>query len=65
MDNNSLEVVFVVRARCPICKSADLQTLRSQRVYAEVVRATRCRECNHRFKVIVGDDDDAASDEDF
>lgn len=47
--------VFVVRARCPQCGSADLQTVRSHTDQAEgsVTRRTQCRACDHRFFVVL------------
>ena len=49
-----LRYVFVARARCPACGSANLQTIRSQRQGDNTVeRRTQCRSCHHKFRVIV------------
>ncbi len=46
--------VFIPRARCPVCQSADLKPLRSKDQGDGSIRRTRlCRVCGHRFFVIV------------
>jgi len=52
----TLRYVFIERARCPACGSAELQTIRSQdQGDGSTSRDTRCRNrgCRHRFFVIV------------
>ena len=49
-----LAYVFIERARCPACGSADLQTLRSKNQGdGTTERRTQCRTCFHKFKVVV------------
>lgn len=51
---DALRYVFVERARCPACGSADLQTVRSKdQGDGTVERRTQCRGCFHRFFVVV------------
>jgi len=46
--------VFVTKARCPECGSADLQTKRSKtQADGSIERRTWCRGCNHKFFVIL------------
>lgn len=52
--NSAKPLVFIERAKCPTCGSADLQTRRSvQNGDASVSRDTLCRECNTHFIVVV------------
>ncbi len=47
-------IVWVTRARCPNCDSADLQTRRStQSADGSTARNTLCRECGETFLVVV------------
>lgn len=46
--------VFVERARCPVCGSANLQTVRSKNQGdGTIERRTQCRGCHHKFFVVV------------
>jgi DNA-directed RNA polymerase subunit M/transcription elongation factor TFIIS len=46
--------VFVERPRCPICNSAKLRTVRTERHGDEsVTRHTRCCDCRAKFFVVV------------
>lgn len=50
----SLRYVFIERTRCPVCGSADLQTVRSKNQGdGTVERRTQCRGCFHKFIVVV------------
>lgn len=45
--------VFIEKARCPVCDSADLQTIRSEdQGDGSVKRRTVCRDCSHKFFVV-------------
>ena len=44
--------VFIMKARCPVCESAELKTLRTNKVDGVTSRRTECRECRHKFFVI-------------
>jgi transposase-like protein len=47
-------LVFIERARCPSCESANIETLRTyQNGDDTVTRRTRCRSCGKRFLVVV------------
>ena len=49
-----MDLVFITRARCPACGSADLQTIRSEdQGDGSTLRRTFCRACFHKFRVIV------------
>jgi len=50
----TLRYVYIPWPRCPACNSRDLQTLRSEDQGDDsTCRTTLCRECKHRFFVIV------------
>lgn len=50
----STRYVFAARIRCPVCSSADLKPLRSiDQGDGTRMRRTLCRECDHRFFVIL------------
>ena len=52
--DESLRYVFIPRPRCPACGSTSLQTIRSNdQGDGTTARRTACRECGHRFFVIV------------
>jgi DNA-directed RNA polymerase subunit RPC12/RpoP len=53
--DDSLRYVFIERPRCPACGSAELQTIRSKSDKSDgsKARRTACRDCGHRFFVIV------------
>ena len=54
MAGESLRYVYIERARCPACGSADLQTIRSKdQGDGTVARRTQCRQCFHKFVVVV------------
>jgi len=53
-DADELRYCYIERARCPVCGSTDLETKRSQDQHdGTTSRRTWCKECNHRFFVIV------------
>ena len=46
--------VFIPRARCPECDSADLLTYHSaDNGDGSTTRHTQCRHCGHKFKVVI------------
>jgi C4-type Zn-finger protein len=52
--DDSTRYVFVTKTRCPVCDSADLQTIRSKtQDDGTISRRTACRTCGHRFFVIL------------
>ena len=52
--DDSLRYVYIERPRCPVCGSTNLQTIRSKdQRDGSVSRRTACKECGHRFFVIV------------
>ncbi len=54
-DHRKLPVVMVPRPRCPRCQGTALKKYRSIRDQGDgtAVAWVRCRDCNHRFKVIM------------
>jgi len=49
-----LRFEFVRRPRCPACQSSNIQTIRSSdQGDGTTKRHTQCRDCQHRFFVIV------------
>lgn len=50
---DAFRYVFLQRPRCPVCESAELKTLRTNQVDGVTSRRTECRECRHKFFVIV------------
>jgi DNA-directed RNA polymerase subunit RPC12/RpoP len=53
--DDSLRYVFIERPRCPACGSTELQTVRSKsdKTDGSTSRRTACKECGHKFFVIV------------
>jgi DNA-directed RNA polymerase subunit M/transcription elongation factor TFIIS len=50
----AVEYVFVPRARCPGCESADFLTYRSAaNGDGSTTRHTQCRYCGHKFRVVM------------
>ena len=46
--------VYIRRARCPVCGSADLKTTKTERHGDDsVTRHTTCRDCGHKFFVVL------------
>ena len=46
--------VYIRRARCPICESPELKTQKTvDNGDDSLTRETKCRECGHRFFVVV------------
>ncbi len=46
--------VFIQRPRCPRCASPDLKTQKTiDNGDDSITRETKCRECNHRFFIVV------------
>jgi hypothetical protein len=50
----TLRYVYIERPRCPRCGADDLKTIRSKdQGDGTVQRTTQCRDCSHRFFVII------------
>ena len=50
----SMRYVYIERPRCPLCDSVSLKTVHSEdQNDGSVKRDTRCRDCGHRFFVVV------------
>jgi C4-type Zn-finger protein len=45
--------IHLARARCPVCASVRLKTIRSTRRGEIVTRHARCRDCGQRLFVVV------------